>query len=286
MWNFVLYNGNSAAVLQGCQPLGQGGVMKQGDGVDGTVGKALDVLDQVAVAGRPVRFAELLEGSAYPKATLYRLLQTLTRQGMLALDPDLGTYAPGMRLVRLAHVAWAQSSLAPLARPMLDRLAVQTGETVHLAQLDQGQVLYVDKRHAARPVEMFSSAGKVGPAYCTGVGKAMLAHLPDAALEDALARQSFHRFTATTLDTSQALKAELRAIRANGHAYDREEHEAGIICIAAPILSHAGRVLGAVSVTTTTARSDLAGLDRWAAPIKQTAAAIATAAEGWQFPQP
>src|SRR3989338_1605966 len=104
MWNFVLYNGNSAAVLQGCQPLGQGGVMKQGDGVDGTVGKAFDVLDQVAVAGRPVRFAELLEGSAYPKATLYRLLQTLTRQGMLALDPDLGTYAPGMRLGRKARL--------------------------------------------------------------------------------------------------------------------------------------------------------------------------------------
>lgn len=260
--------------------------MKQQEGPDGTVGKALDVLDRVAGFGRPVRFAEVLEGSGFPKATLYRLLQTLTRQGMLVLDPDLGSYRLGMRLVRLAHGAWAQSSLAPLARPLLDALAVQTGETVHLAQLDQGQVLYVDKRHAARPVEMFSSAGKVGPAYCTGVGKAMLAWLPAAALEAALARQSFHRFTEATLDTPQALKAELQAIRARGHAYDREEHEAGIICIAAPILSQAGRVLGAVSVTTTTAHCDLAGLDRWADPIRQTATAIAAAAEGWQFPQP
>ena len=145
---------------------------------DGTVGKALDVLDMVATAARPVRFTELLAQSRYPKATLYRFLQTLTNQGMLAFDPATQTYALGVRLVRLAHAAWSQSSLAPIARPWLDRLAADLGETVHLAQLDQGQVLYVDKRNAARPVEMFSSAGKVGPAYCTGVGKAMLAFLP------------------------------------------------------------------------------------------------------------
>ena len=111
---------------------------------DGTVGKALEVLDQIAAFGRPVRFSELQGGSAFPKATLYRLLQTLTHQGMLVLDPDQGTYALGVRLVRLAHAACAQSSLAPIARPYLDELAEKTGETIHLAQMDQGQVLYVD----------------------------------------------------------------------------------------------------------------------------------------------
>ena len=162
---------------------------------DGTVGKALDVLYMVAGAGRPVRFTELLANSAFPKATLYRFLQTLTNQGMLMLDPDRGTYTLGVRLVRLAHAAWAQSSLAPLARPYLDVLSEETAETIHLAQMDQGQVLYVDKRNAARPVEMFAQAGKVGPAYCTGVGKAMLAYLSDEDLQAAIDRQSFHRFT-------------------------------------------------------------------------------------------
>ena len=147
---------------------------------DGTVGKALDVLDRVAAFGRPVRFGELLESAPYPKASLYRFLQTLTNQGMLGYDPERQTYAPGIRLVRLAHAAWAQSSLAPIARDHLDRLSAELGETVHLAQLDHAQVLYVDKRNAARPIEMFSGAGKIGPAYCTGVGKTMLAHLPEA----------------------------------------------------------------------------------------------------------
>lgn len=254
-------------------------------GADGTVGKALDVLDMVAARGRPVRFSELLAQSAYPKATLYRLLQTLTNQGMLAHDATSGSYRVGIRLLRLAHAAWATASLAPIARPWLDQLSAETGETIHLAQMDQGQVLYVDKRNAAKPVEMFSGAGKVGPAYCTGVGKAMLAFLPEPELEAALARQSFHRFTPGTLDSPQKLRAELQAIRACGHALDREEHEPGIICCAAPILTRAGQVIGALSVTSTTARSTLEALEAQADRLRDSAAQIAGAAEDWRFPQ-
>lgn len=252
---------------------------------DGTVGKALDVLDMVASHGRPVRFSDILAQSDYPKATLYRLLQTLTNQGMLTLDADLGTYALGVRLVRLAHAAWAQSSLAPIARPYLDELARETGETIHLAQMDLGQVLYVDKRNAAKPVEMFSSAGKVGPAYCTGVGKAMLAYLDEPALQAALSRQSFHRFTPNTLASPGLLLTELSAIRARGHGFDNEEHEPGIICCAVPIRTRAGRVMGAVSVTSTTTRSTLAALEGHAPLIKDIAARIAAEAESWRFPE-
>lgn len=252
---------------------------------DGTVGKALDVLDMVAGAGRPVRFSELLADSVFPKATLYRFLQTLTNQGMLMLDPDRGTYTLGVRLVRWAHAAWAQSSLAPVARPYLDVLSAETAETIHLAQMDQGQVLYVDKRNAARPVEMFAQAGKVGPAYCTGVGKAMLAYLSDDELQAAIDRQSFHRFTSSTYDTPAKLRAELRLIRERGYAFDREEHEPGIICIAVPILTRAGRVIGALSVTSTTQRTNLAALETQAGRVKETAAQIAAEAESWRFPQ-
>ncbi len=259
---------------------------KAGDGhSDGTVGKALDVLDMVASHGSPVRFSDLLEKSPYPKATLYRFLQTLTNQGMLLHDPDSGSYALGVRLVRLAHAAWSQSSLAPIARPWLDVLARDTGETIHLAQMDLGQVLYVDKRNAARPVEMFAQAGKVGPAYCTGVGKAMLAFLPDDQLNAALTRQSFHRHTPETLASPDALLAELAAVRSRGHAFDREEHEPGIICCAVPIRSASGRVLGALSVTSTTARTTLAELEAQAPHMKDIAAHIAADAESWRFPE-
>lgn len=252
---------------------------------DGTVGKALEVLDQVAGKSRPVRFAELLSESTHPKATLYRLLQTLVRQGMLAYDDDLQTYKPGLRLVRLAHAAWRQSSLAPIARPFLDHLADIVGETIHLAQLDQGQVLYVDKRNPTSPIEMFSQAGKVSPGYCTGVGKAMIAFLDQSNLDEVIAKQSFYQYTEHTLTSGHALREELAEVRAEGIAYDREEHEPGIICIAAPILNTSGRMLGALSITTSSQRKSIEDLEQFRHPLLEAAGNIAAAAQSWQFPE-
>lgn len=252
---------------------------------DGTVGKACSVLDLVAGFERPVRFSELLAASDLPKATLYRFLQTLCNQGMLCYDAERQTYGLGVRLVRLAHAAWRHSSLAPIARPMIDALSREVGETVHLAQLDNAQVLYVDKRNAATPVAMFSAAGKVGPAYCTGVGKAMMAFLPEAELEAALAQQSFHPFTAHTIKSPEAMRRELAAIRQAGFSMDREEHEPGIICVALPILSEGGRPLGAVSVTGTTTSTSLNALEGLVPRMRETARQIARAAEDWRFPE-
>lgn len=252
---------------------------------DGTVGKALDVLDQVAAFERPVRFGELQEKSVYPKATLYRFLQTLTNQGMLAYDSEHQTYSLGIRLVRLAHAAWTQSSLAPIARPHLDALSQASQETVHLAQLDASQVLYVDKRNARDPVAMYSQAGKVGPAYCTGVGKVMMAFLDEATLAETIAQQSFHRFTPHTLVSAEELRAELENIRARGYGFDREEHEPGIVCVAVPILSPSGRMLGALSVTGPTSRTSLEQLETWAPHVMETAAQIGREAQAWRFPE-
>lgn len=253
---------------------------------DGTVGKALNLLDAVTSHGRPVRFAELLAMGAHPKATLHRLLRTLTSQGMLAYDPTDHTYRPGLRLVRLAHSAWAQSSLAPIARPHLDRLSARLGETVHLAALDGGHVLYLDKRNAARPIEMFSQAGRIGPAYCTGVGKALLAQLDPKALDAALQIQSFHPFTPNTITDRTTLEAELAAIRRAGLAYDRIEHEAGIICIATAIVTAQGQAIGALSITSSTDRHGLDDLAAFAPELRATAASIARDAADWRFPEP
>lgn len=253
---------------------------------DGTVGKAMDVLDQVAEFGRPVRFGVLLEVSPFPKATLYRFLQTLTSQRLLEYDSESQTYSLGVRLVRLAHAAWTQSSLAPIARSHLERLSEKIGLTVHLAQLDNGQVLYVDKRNAAQPVDMYSQAGKVGPAYCTGVGKAMMAYLPELEQSRVLSQQSYHGFTPHTLTTAADLRAELHNIVKRGHAYDREEHEPGIICIAIPILSPQGRVLGGMSITGSTQTTSYDKLDTLVPDLTATARAIAMDAEAWRFPDP
>ncbi|MCH2165456.1 MAG: IclR family transcriptional regulator [Marinovum sp.] len=256
----------------------------KGNGTGGTVGKALEVMDLVASFGRPVRFSELHTQSAYPKATLYRLVQTLLSQRMLAFDADRQTYAPGIRLVRLAHAAWAMSSLAPIARPHIDLLSADVRETVHVAQLDGAQVLYVEKRNAVDPIEMYSQAGKVGPAYCTGVGKVMLAYLDPNDAQSVIAQQSFHRFTDATLCSADALEQELIDIRQHGYGFDREEHEPGIICVAMPIKSANGRVMGALSVTSSTARTNLAALEALVPRLRETANAISEELQNWRFP--
>ncbi|TYC52205.1 IclR family transcriptional regulator [Rhodobacterales bacterium] len=267
--------GNDASVTE--KPAGR-------SPADGTVGKALAVLDKVAEIGRPVRFTELLAGSDHPKATLYRLLQTLVSQKMLSYDATHQTYSLGIRLVRLAHAAWRQSSIAPIARPHIAALSEAAGETVHLAQLDSGQVLYVDKRNPKDAIDMFSQAGKVGPGYCTGVGKALMAFQSPSDLSDILKKQSFYRYTDKTLSDETALRAELDTIRKEGVAFDREEHEPGIICIAAPILLAKGRPVGALSVTTSTQRKSLEELAALRPLLLETASRIAAAVEDWQFP--
>lgn len=251
---------------------------------DGTVGKALEVLDAVAAYERPVKFTELLEKSKFPKATLYRFLQTLTNQNLLSHDDESGTYSLGLRLIRLAHTAWEHASLAPIARPFVEQLAAQAGESVHLAQMDNGQVIFVEKLKATDRFETLAQVGKVAPAYCTGVGKAMLAYIAPKRLDIVLQQQSFYPYTKATHATPKSLLEELPEIRRSGIAFDREEHEEGIVSIAAPIFISNGRVIGALSVATSTSRYDLDGLTAFRDDLIETAEKIGNQASSWHFP--
>lgn len=251
---------------------------------DGTVGKALHVLDQVAAFERPVRFSELLAESPFPKPTLYRFVQTLTKQGMLSFDDERGTYAVGTRLVRLAYSAWNTSTLAPIAKRHLEDLAAKVEATVHLAQLDNGQVLFIDKQRTNKQFETLAQAGMVAPCYCTGVGKVMLAFSDAATREHALDQQSFTKRTDATLDSRESYSAELDKVVKEGVGFDREEHERGIISIAAPILTSKKKMLGALSVASSTMFHSLDDLTEFRPALLETASKIGAEAEIWRFP--
>lgn len=258
--------------------------MNKPENKDGTVGKALEILDLVAGLGRPARFTELLSLSPHPKATLYRFLQTLTNQGMLTYDDDRQSYSLGLRLVRLAHSAWKSASLAPVAEHILDELAHEVGETIHLAQMENGQVLFVDKRRATALFETQAQAGRVAPAHCTGVGKAILAYMSPERLERALKQQAFVKYTPASHMDRQSLMDEFDEIRESGVAFDREEHEQGIISIAAPILLQTGKVVGAISIATSTNRHTLKDLEDFKPALIRATQLIGDAATVWQFP--
>lgn len=239
----------------------------------GTLGKAISVLDIVASAEAPMRFTEILDLSDQPRGTLHRQLSNLVEEGLLSLNRD-HTYSLGLRLLQFAAKAWAGNRFRTIAEPHLRTLHEQTGETVHLSVLRGTEMIYLDKVESRQAVRMYSQIGNASPVFCTGVGKAAMAALSDEALESTIGQIVFRRFTEHTLVTPQALKAEIAEIRSTGNAYDREEHEIGIRCVAAPVYSVDRSFVAGISVTGPAYRVSMESLQSWAELVRQAANAI------------
>lgn len=221
-----------------------------------SLSKALAVLKEVCCASSPLRFAELVERSELPKATAHRILTTLSEEGLVRFDEHAQAYFPGYGLLQLAHRAWASLDIRDIAADKMKQLWELTGETIHLAVLDRGEVIYIDKLESSKSLRLFSAVGKKGPAYCTGVGKALLAYLPEPQLSEAIALQSFQRHTPHTLCSEQALRTELEQIRHSGLSLDLQEHEEGIQCAASVIFNYRNEAIAALSITAPAFRVD------------------------------
>jgi len=247
---------------------------KAASGMDtGTLGKAMALVELVAEASTPLRFTDILHASGQPRGTLHRQLRHLVEEGLIDTDSD-GTYVPGLRLLRLASRAWSRNEFRQLAAPHLQKLHDATGETVHLALLRGAEVIYLDKVEARQAVRMHSLIGNASPAYCTGVGKAALATLDDADIRARLETVRFERFTDTTHADLASLLRDVGEIRQRGFAYDLEEHQPGIRCVAASIRVPEQGILAGVSVTAPAYRVTEGVLDSWAAPLLVAAHAI------------
>jgi IclR family transcriptional regulator, acetate operon repressor len=240
----------------------------------GTLGKAVALLDLVCQSERPLRFTDLLKITDQPRGSLHRQLRHLVTEGLLDLTPE-GDYTAGLRLLGFAAKAWARNSVRQLAEPHMASLHALTGETVHFGVLRQSEIVYLDKLESRQTVRMHSQVGNAAPLYCTGIGKAALSCLDDTALGALVARMSFHSFTPATLSTPQALLADVAQIRERGFAYDLEEHQPGICCVAAAIATADRSFVGGISVTAPAFRVSRAQLTEWAEPVRRSAAAMA-----------
>lgn len=239
----------------------------------GTLGKLMVLLDLVTHADAPLRFTDILGLAGQPRGTLHRQLGHLVEEGLIELDAE-GRYAPGLRLLDLASRSWARNEFRLIAEPHLAALHQETGETVHLGVLRGSSIIYLDKVEGRQPVRMYSQIGNASPCYCTGVGKAALSVLPPDKLNELLSGLRFTRFTEATHTSAEALVAEISDIASLGHAFDREEHEAGICCVAAPIWSEDRSFIGGVSITGPAYRLSVELLREWAVPVEMTARKI------------
>lgn len=245
----------------------------EGENDTGTLGKLMVLLDLVTHAERPLRFTDILAQAGQPRGTLHRQLGHLVEEGLLELDAD-GRYSPGLRLLDLAARSWAKNEFRLIAEPHLRALQAMSGETVHLGVLRGTSIIYLDKVEGQQSVRMYSQIGNASPVYCTGVGKAALSVLPEATLPELVANLAFHRFTPSTLVTAVTLLAEVEDIRKRGYAFDREEHEQGIRCIAAPIWTPDRSLVGGVSITGPAYRLTMERLTEWAEPVREAAGSI------------
>lgn len=182
------------------------------------------------------------------KSTVHRLLVTLARDGFVVQDSASGHYRLGLPLFELGSLVVHTMEIRRVARPYLEEMHEVCGETVHLAILDEGDVVYIDKIESLRHVRMYSQVGRRAPAHCTGIGKVLLAWLPDPVLNDVLQRKGLPAFTPQTITSPKELREHLALIRQQGYAIDRGEHEELVRCAAAPVYDHTGQVVAAVSI--------------------------------------
>lgn len=182
--------------------------------------------------------------------TANRLLATLRRESLVECNNETGRYRLGVACLRLGSIFLAQAELRSVALPILDRLRQETRETVHLGILDHMEVVYLEKLEGLWPVALMGSrVGGRNPAYCTGIGKALLSHEDPEKVQEYFTRVGLRRHTHNTITDLDALLAELRRTRERGYALDIEEHEMEVRCVAAPILDHRGRAVAALSVS-------------------------------------
>lgn len=228
----------------------------------GRIGAIMDAFDQ----DEPVlSLVELGRRAGLPKSTAHRLAEQLRSLGWL--ERDQRGYRVGIRLFELGGLAVASSQLRDTAVPHLHDLANRTGLAVQLGVLDIDEVVYLD-RVITSDYQLPTRQGGRMPAYCTGLGKAMLA-FDDSAAEHVLATELPAR-TSTTLSTPDRLRNDLEHVRSCGVAIDRQEAYEGLGCVAAPI-RNSGRAIGAVSVTGPINRIDTKVLTTL---VQQTAASI------------
>ncbi len=250
----------------------------------GTLGKAMDVLEIIASSTTPLRFTDLLALSDQPRGTLHRQVMNLVEEGLLSVGRDQ-TYELGLRLLRFASKSWSRNRFREIAEPVIRKLHDATGETVHLGVLNGTEVIYLDKVESRQTVRMYSQIGNASPTYCTGVGKAALSTLDDAKVRKLLSKVNFTKHTPTTIADIDALIAELHDIRRDGVSYDREEHEPGIHCVAAPISSRDGLLAAGVSVTAPAFRVPMKQLKQWSGLVRETARELSDAVDARLSPR-
>lgn len=198
------------------------------------------------------RVTELANHLDLPKSNVHNYLSTLRQEEYVVKDGD--EYRVGLRFFELGAYARNRMKIHNIARPEIDELAAETGELTNLLVEEHGRGSYLYRARGEQAVRVAAHVGTRVPLHSTGLGKAILAHLPEEYVEEIIAYHGLPKSTSETITEPNELYEELERTRERGYAIDNEERLRGLRCVAAPILSNEDRVLGAVSIAGPTNR--------------------------------
>jgi len=191
---------------------------------------------------------EIAERVGLHKSTVHRFMVNLDAAGLVERNPRSGRYRLGLHIFELGGLVMQRMNLWDEALPFLEGLVRDTGETGHLAVLEGGEAIYIERVEARRPLRVPSAIGRGYPAHATNLGKVLLADLPRERVTEIVATHGLASYTRNTITDLPAVEAELERIRIQGYAIDDEEYDEGLRCIGAGVRDHSGRVVSALGI--------------------------------------
>jgi len=252
------------------------------DGQVQSLTRALTILNAVAEDEQGLTLSEVAIKVGLPPSTAHRHLTTMQQERFVRFDSNSGTWLIGVQAFLTGNAFIDSRDIASLARPQMRRLMETSGETVNLAiaDEDQGNVIYLAQVECRHMMRAISRPGERIPMYCSAVGKALLAAMPDSAVTAVLRKTGLKRLTDKTITSPTKLSEELKNIAVNGYAVDDEEHAVGLRCIGSAIYNEHGEPTAAVSLLGPAARIADHQISEFGKLAREAAASITTAIGG------
>ncbi len=242
----------------------------------GSVDRALDILALFTEQIGELGIGEIATATALHKSTAAGLVYTLEARGYLRQNPANRKYCLGSSLVERAAVFLNQVEVRRVAQPHLHALLLEVDESLNLAIREGGDVVYIEHVSSSKALGMRAGIGRRAPCYCTALGKALLAALPDGEVARLLPPAPYTAQTPQTLTSLESLLADLAETRRRGFALDDEENEPGGRCVAAAVFDHSGQAVAALSISAPTQRFPRNLIPAYGQKVAACARAIST----------
>lgn len=209
--------------------------------------RGLSILEALARSRGGLSLSQITRYLSLPKSSVFCLLKTLEQCGYIFRNPDSGKYTVSLRISSLANLALGGTNLRDQARPFLRRLCEETKLTVHMAILEHGSCVLIEKITPTGNPPVASWIGKRLSLHCTAVGKAVAAYLPEDQLMNILQEHGLLRHNENTICSVKKLRQDLELVRQRRYSLDDQEEEISVRCIGVPLFE-GQTAIGALSL--------------------------------------